>query len=1453
MKRFLTIMMMIMLIIAPMTLLSTTQYRSLESTFFFDFNDNSIDGLKTVDRDEDGNNWLVSDEGYIYSESSESIKPNNIIATVEKYTIYTTSKIHFDVRPSEQKDIEKYGIGVVYSLDGETFMTIQDETVLASETEWNNIEISLDYIANKEVYIGILHNTQDDQGIIMVDNIRLSDGLLNTVTKVTAEEDGDNVEITWGAPLFADETNELYAYRLYRSNDRNDKPIIIADELQDVSYTDNTWSDAEWGIYKYGVAALYKEKTRSTKEIVFQENFESTEYPNIPENWTTFTEPSTANAVGKWAVNTTIENLVSPYEGDKFAYSTGGYDNNSSYYYLVTPSIDLKYALEPVLNFNYAAPGLFENPGNPLFVKCSESQTGPWNTIWSDTANLNWRNASLDLSEYSGKKVYIAFVAQDLKNFGVGVDNISIEAQISDTPLPTASKIVWSNTVEKDMFTTVDITVTTDGNDSAQGALVTLQNSKESEYKYEANLDGEGKTLLSNVRRGTYEYTVALDGFYTLEGNIEVVDAETLNLVLESLPELIDGLYVSPTAWAMWEFDGTNITYDVKLDDVLVAENISEKYYQHDESSLSKGTTYKTTILPKGHSEKVMMEYTWEYAGCNEFANAVNFSVKKVENNAVLSWTMPTYEAEQEPVYEFSVNFDNGTLEGWTTIDADGDGRNWQNTSEFANQGFGIEDTYCVTSISYDTEHGAFNPNNFLISDKKYTITESSRLTYHVSAQSKDYPAEHYGIAISTKSNSKADDFEVIFDETLTAGEVEEGSTQGQWFEKTINLSEYAGQEIYIAFRHYDSRDNSWLKVDNISLESSTRGTASEKGDWLYYDNGVYKDAAGNYDASTMEPTQIFWAIMFPEDLIADYAGRTLSKVAIFDYSAHRGAFSIHEGGTDAPGNMVHVQSYETTGKKTFVEIELDTPIKISGKENVWIQFSNEYGSGTYPAAYSTDMGDPNSRWRSDDGSFWYDSEWFGEGWYGTWMIRAFVNEKDETIIEDPEVATAEPLGTIIYRNGELITPEPIKEATYTDAITSNDAVEYSIRVVYGGTKDISYYAMSCPNTKTFNVIEPLVCEKPKDLYGNTTINEDGSFGATLVWPYMKKWFYYDDGEVLESKVGAGGTIYWGIMIPAKDLEPYVGGGITELSLFGVETCDATLNIAFGGDFAPGTTVHSQEFSFKGDYDYQTLRLTSPIPVTGEENIWITIYQSGSPNPAAVTKNTGDPNGRWCSLNGTTWGDLTAMNEDLDFTWYLRAYVSNEAKGGSVYEIERPQGKVGSEFNSVKFNHSNTMLTSRGDDANFDHYNVYRSETNDNYQLIAETTANRYFDEIERGTYYYQVTAVYKRGEETCESEPATAYEDENKDYVIVEVTAINENGVRGMMVYPNPTNGYLNISAENMNRITICNTLGQVVYDSEANTDNEIINMSQYKAGIYLVRIATENGVAVKRISVTK
>jgi len=71
--------------------------------------------------------------------------------------------------------------------------------------------------------------------------------------------------------------------------------------------------------------------------------------------------------------------------------------------------------------------------------------------------------------------------------------------------------------------------------------------------------------------------------------------------------------------------------------------------------------------------------------------------------------------------------------------------------------------------------------------------------------------------------------------------------------------------------------------------------------------------------------------------------------------------------------------------------------------------------------------------------------------------------------------------------------------------------------------------------------------------------------------------------------------------------------------------------------------------------------------------------------------------------------------------------------------------------------------------------------------------------------------------------------------------------------VYPNPTHGQVTIEVEGLNRVTVINALGQTVYDALADANQLVLDLSQYGAGMYLIRISSKTGVHVKRVSVVK
>ena len=246
--------------------------------------------------------------------------------------------------------------------------------------------------------------------------------------------------------------------------------------------------------------------------------------------------------------------------------------------------------------------------------------------------------------------------------------------------------------------------------------------------------------------------------------------------------------------------------------------------------------------------------------------------------------------------------------------------------------------------------------------------------------------------------------------------------------------------------------------IDNVGVVSWTvpaiyKGDKSAKeGSWLKYDNGTYAERIGlTYDGVNFESFK--WAIMFPASDIAQYAGQTMTKVALYDVESFDGEVAIYEDGTTEPGTLLHSQEFSCAGTQDFYEITLNTAVELSGDKNVWVVFTNI--NGAQPAAGCADQGNANGRWIYYDGYGWLDLMYVSYPAY-TWMARAYIGEADEPVI-------SEVIGAILYRNGELLSPL-VTEEEYIDADAQNGD-EYTIRVVYSGQKDELHYFMTCPQT----------------------------------------------------------------------------------------------------------------------------------------------------------------------------------------------------------------------------------------------------------------------------------------------------------------------------------------------------------------------------------------------------
>ena len=154
----------------------------------------------------------------------------------------------------------------------------------------------------------------------------------------------------------------------------------------------------------------------------------------------------------------------------------------------------------------------------------------------------------------------------------------------------------------------------------------------------------------------------------------------------------------------------------------------------------------------------------------------------------------------------FSDGFEEG-LAAWTTIDDDGDGFVWDTASVGYQPNSG---SFSIISGSYDNNVGPLTPDNWLITATPITLGASCAISWWDAAQDASYPAEHYAVYVST--GNTVSDFtagSAVFETTLNSN---------TWNNRMVDLTSYAGQTVYVAFRHFNCTDQFYLKLDDVQV-----------------------------------------------------------------------------------------------------------------------------------------------------------------------------------------------------------------------------------------------------------------------------------------------------------------------------------------------------------------------------------------------------------------------------------------------------------------------------------------------------------------------------------------------------------------------------------------------------------------------------------------------------------
>ena len=142
----------------------------------------------------------------------------------------------------------------------------------------------------------------------------------------------------------------------------------------------------------------------------------------------------------------------------------------------------------------------------------------------------------------------------------------------------------------------------------------------------------------------------------------------------------------------------------------------------------------------------------------------------------------------------------------WTNIDADGDSLYWMYIAN-----------YGAVSFSYisdgETYEYSLTPDNWLISPKVTLPATGADFHYTYMNMAADYP-DHIGIFVST-TNTDPSSFTLLEQYTAVPADT-------VWQTRTVSLAAYAGQQVYIAIRHYNSDDNYAFIVGSVSITAGS-------------------------------------------------------------------------------------------------------------------------------------------------------------------------------------------------------------------------------------------------------------------------------------------------------------------------------------------------------------------------------------------------------------------------------------------------------------------------------------------------------------------------------------------------------------------------------------------------------------------------------------------------------
>lgn len=1297
------------------------------------------------------------------------------------------------------------------------------------------------------------------------------------------------------------------SYNLYRRNNLDTvnaayEPTLIASGLASdvMSYVDNDWATLPYGEYQWGIQATYDgyapvpERSRDVYTYTFDSGL---------EGWTNIDADGDGNV---W-FNSANSLTYSCYDYSAYGHNGTGcfmvsqsytdctYDSYDADNFLVSPQ---KYPIDANSSITFwqdwandTYPDFYEvmvstaaNPGASDFTSIwSVGSKGQGNGAKIRNTNNrfeNWTEYTVSLAAYAGQEVWIAFHHEDYDNYELWLDDVTVTAAGSAPvpPTPTGdglSEILWSNVIDKDMIATVTFNVALNNGQSPEGAVIELE-ALANEYEFTV---GETGTITEEIRKGEYLVEIELEGYTPFDGVLEITeDVEEYTFVLDEIIAPVADFYVSPTGWAMWE--GTGVT---------------------------PGPT-------PGPQPGTSVTYG--------------------------------FEADEE---------------GWTNIDADGDGNEWYNLNPTNNPNNipGHDGSLGhMTSASYNGS--ALTPNNFLVSPEKAAYSE---ISFWACGQDASWAAEHFGVAVSTTGNTSASDFTTIQEWTMTAkgsgvasvGRDGQTRDQGAWYEYTVDLSAYAGQEIWVAIRHFNVSDMFRLNVDDITLT-----TGGAKGDRAPMSYKVFLE-----DVHVGDTKYPFFQV--PVEGLVEGETYTVGVAPL--YATGMGETMYATFVYSACENYDGATSYSAAVDGQDVTLTWTLPNTPGpGPQPGGDTFTEDFEGGLNGWNVLTINADGGSWIHSDDNLGGYDYTGLAHSGTGFAMCYSFVDYvgsfNTDSYMYTPQMYTISNGSTLTFwaDNANDSYPESFSVVISTAA---NPASAADFTTVWSGsakgtasdgamvrhnnnryenwrshTVDLSSYAGQTVYIGFHDVNYDMYEIWIDDV--ELGIANKGNRNRTVLY---EAHFVTDPGAMANGADASwikNGQSTWGPNINngggyklADDFTLDAATTITEIEVYGYQTGSTTTStftglyaqIYNGAPNAGGQVVWGDETSnimtstsftncYRGS-DGETTATTRPLMAITAENLNIeleagtyylvwSLAGSASSGPWAGIEalpgvgNTGDgiqysassgwvaltdsgagtPYGGAFKLVGEGGGPVPPTPGDILGVWIWRdgepltmapvagtTFVDNDVEAGehdyAIRVVYSDYAMACEQIETVTVSGAPSCDPVINPNGYYMNYQGQEGLVVDWTDPEGVTAIGIY--EIDGGTPVFignaapgqhpiflgfegqvpacTITIGFVAVYADCESEMVTCD---------IYYDAVDEQEVVNA-IYPNPTSGDLHVNATAMTHVTVYNAMGQMVYDQEVSGDELILNMGQYEAGVYMVKVTTETGSSVKRINVVR